>query len=299
MFLSCITAASLAQPTPQYSMMAAAPTFSNSTPLDFKSGRRVQNLYKPSEFPGASYGMVTAIYFKTDNYLATNISYRNFVIRAAYMPAEQGNGNEDTFIHSVYPYQWYDTDTIFYSASYTLPNPTDSNTWLKFTLQKPFLFDGIHNFIIDMAHDSGTVQPPNLLRLRAYSMQQQYRGYSAGANPNFSSAWINPLMISAVNVIGFDIQPLGVEGLSKLQSVKIYPNPNEGRFIVSFNASKKVKNLSINITTMTGASVISEHHGDVSGSFKKELDLSRMAKGVYFLELNADGERAVRKVVVE
>jgi len=36
-----------------------------------------------------------------------------------------------------------------------------------------------------------------------------------------------------------------------------------------------------------------------AGQFDKEIDMSKMARGVYFVELQSNGEKAMQKLVIE
>jgi hypothetical protein len=91
----------------------------------------------------------------------------------------------------------------------------------------------------------------------------------------------------------------GVGVISNLQSLLIYPNPSDGRFNVQFNADSRIKDLQLTISDMTGRQISADRYHDVSGPFNKEIDLSHQAKGIYFVNIEADGERMIRKIVIK
>ncbi len=86
--------------------------------------------------------------------------------------------------------------------------------------------------------------------------------------------------------------------IANLKDLALFPNPTSGRFSISFNATTTVNNLQISITNITGQQIMQQEYKNVGHSFVKELDLSTAARGVYFVEIKADGEKTIRKIVV-
>lgn len=92
--------------------------------------------------------------------------------------------------------------------------------------------------------------------------------------------------------------PTGIGNLNNVQDLSLYPNPTGGRFTLSFNAENAVKDMEINVTTVTGQTVLHQSFSNVGHSFSKGFDLTEQARGVYFVEIRADGQKAIRKVVL-
>ncbi len=90
----------------------------------------------------------------------------------------------------------------------------------------------------------------------------------------------------------------GVNDLGFLQNLIVYPNPTEGKCIVAFSAKQSLKDVTISVTNITGQQIQSSNYHDVAGQFQENINLSNQAKGVYFIEIKADGERTVKKIVV-
>ncbi len=67
----------------------------------------------------------------------------------------------------------------------------------------------------------------------------------------------------------------------------LYPNPNDGRFNVKFNAHTNT-NLTLTIFNMLGQQLYYEALPNFSGSYEKEPDI-RLNPSVYFMELRANG----------
>lgn len=88
-----------------------------------------------------------------------------------------------------------------------------------------------------------------------------------------------------------------VAGISQnIQDLSLYPNPTGGRFKFGFNTSAGIKNLSVRISNITGQQVLVRNFENISNSFSSELDLSSQARGIYFVEFVADGERIIKKL---
>jgi hypothetical protein len=100
-------------------------------------------------------------------------------------------------------------------------------------------------------------------------------------------------------VVQFDyVWPVGVGSISGLQNLDMYPNPTNGKFTVSFTADRTVKQLQVNVTNMTGQVVMQRTYENASGKFSTELDMTSEPRGLYFVEFVADGERMIRKLVI-
>jgi hypothetical protein len=91
---------------------------------------------------------------------------------------------------------------------------------------------------------------------------------------------------------------VGVTPGTLLQSLALYPNPTEGKFSVLTESARAISQMEVVVTTMTGQQVISRSFSNVGTSFRTELDLSNQAKGVYFVEIRADGEKINKKLIV-
>jgi hypothetical protein len=78
----------------------------------------------------------------------------------------------------------------------------------------------------------------------------------------------------------------------------MYPNPTEGKFTVLCDAGKNVSHMEVVVSTITGQQVITRSYDNVGNHFTTELDLSTAAKGIYFVEVRADGDKITRKLIV-
>jgi hypothetical protein len=96
-----------------------------------------------------------------------------------------------------------------------------------------------------------------------------------------------------------DSATAGITHVSNLSDFAIFPNPSSGRFKVMFDAACQVNHLGMTITNITGQQVMLKSYENVGTTFSENIDLGSQPRGIYFVEFMVDGERMVRKVVVE
>lgn len=91
----------------------------------------------------------------------------------------------------------------------------------------------------------------------------------------------------------------GVKPVSNINNFYVYPNPSNGKFFVRFDASKPVEEASIVVTSVTGQQVIGKRIINPGNRMLEEINISGLAQGVYLVELTADHEKFVRKLIVK
>lgn len=84
----------------------------------------------------------------------------------------------------------------------------------------------------------------------------------------------------------------------KLDQLKFYPNPGNGKFNLSFNLKEK-GDTDIQVMNVEGRTVYSEKLKNFSGQYDKEIDISSEPKGVYFVKVNQGNHSLVKKLVTE
>jgi hypothetical protein len=94
---------------------------------------------------------------------------------------------------------------------------------------------------------------------------------------------------------------LGVEGNGgAIQNLSLFPNPTSNKATVVFDAPTPIAQLQMNVTTISGQSVLSRSFDNVGSHFSAEIDLSGKAKGIYFVELKTEqGQKITRKLVLQ
>lgn len=91
---------------------------------------------------------------------------------------------------------------------------------------------------------------------------------------------------------------LKVPGLDLLQEVTLFPNPTDGKFTVMNDAKRSVKHMDVIVTTIAGQQVMSRSFDNVGTRFSETFDLGNQAKGMYFVEIHADGEKVTKKLTL-
>ena len=95
------------------------------------------------------------------------------------------------------------------------------------------------------------------------------------------------------------VDPNSVDEISNIKGLSLYPNPTDGRFNVVYTSHRPVENAVITVSNVTGHRILQQQYQNTGTEFMTEVDLSQMARGVYFVELRADDERVIRRVVVK
>lgn len=93
------------------------------------------------------------------------------------------------------------------------------------------------------------------------------------------------------------ITGVGIEEANLLKEVKIYPNPSAGIFNLEL-VNAVIGELSVVVIDMTGRTVYNSTE-EVKGELKKSIDLSSLAKGVYYLRMESDSMTEIRKIVIQ
>jgi hypothetical protein len=90
----------------------------------------------------------------------------------------------------------------------------------------------------------------------------------------------------------------GIGEITNVDNLQIYPNPNNGQFTISFNATQAIKDARVVVTNITGQQVFTEQYSNVNNSFSKNISLGSQATGVYFITLIADGQKSINKLII-
>ncbi|MEI7896134.1 MAG: T9SS type A sorting domain-containing protein [bacterium] len=80
-------------------------------------------------------------------------------------------------------------------------------------------------------------------------------------------------------------------------AIKVFPNPVSGELTISI--SGKENQLDLMITDMNGKVVYNERLTGITSDYRKKLDMTGFAKGVYFLKLSANNKVYSEKVIVQ
>ncbi|MGP8217764.1 MAG: T9SS type A sorting domain-containing protein [Bacteroidia bacterium] len=105
---------------------------------------------------------------------------------------------------------------------------------------------------------------------------------------------------SKSNTGNYVFNPVSVKNITPSGGqVSVFPNPSTGVFTVSMNMAKGSHAVSMTVVNTLGQEISTETFDDVPAAFTKQLDLSSLAKGVYFLKITSDNSTFYNKIVIQ
>lgn len=91
---------------------------------------------------------------------------------------------------------------------------------------------------------------------------------------------------------------ISIGSIAGVNNFDVFPNPNEGLFTVAADFESAVDNLHLNILDLSGRSVYSKNYALSSKNFREQIALPAIAKGTYFIRIEADGQLLTRKMIL-
>ncbi len=89
-----------------------------------------------------------------------------------------------------------------------------------------------------------------------------------------------------------------IEEMIKISNLKIYPNPSENVFNISFT-SEKAQKYNLSVRNVLGELLYSEILNNFVGEYSKKLSLENYAKTIYFLEIETDKGFLNKKLILQ
>ncbi len=89
----------------------------------------------------------------------------------------------------------------------------------------------------------------------------------------------------------------GINDISLYGKLDVFPNPNNGHFVVDFTVGQ-LDNYNVKITNTVGQIVYEEALNNFNGQYKKTLDIATFGKGIYMLSITNSKNEMLKKVVV-
>ncbi|MCF8227507.1 MAG: PKD domain-containing protein [Bacteroidales bacterium] len=90
----------------------------------------------------------------------------------------------------------------------------------------------------------------------------------------------------------------GMEEISGLTKLDIFPNPNKGSFTISMSTLHDLK-LKMKLIDAGGKSLLNMDNISIQGKYRKEIELGTKQKGIFILILENDTGRLLRKILVQ
>lgn len=94
--------------------------------------------------------------------------------------------------------------------------------------------------------------------------------------------------------------PTSVAGIGEsFASFNVTPNPASGKFMLNFASAADIRDIDVRITTVTGQLVHQEALEYTGNTLRKEMDMTTHPSGVYFVEINAGGQKYRQKLILK
>ena len=127
--------------------------------------------------------------------------------------------------------------------------------------------------------------------------------YLALFNRSADMAYGKPFTIALVTPLNSRTdepeEPAAVNnGNDQIDNLHFFPNPNEGKFRLSFNVRQEGRT-SVRIYSIEGKEVYTEELGRFSGVYEKEIDISNLAPGTYILHIVKNKNTVAEKLIVQ
>ncbi|MCU0447993.1 MAG: T9SS type A sorting domain-containing protein [Microscillaceae bacterium] len=105
---------------------------------------------------------------------------------------------------------------------------------------------------------------------------------------------------------GWAIDNLQIQGtltgieelLAENQTIDIFPNPSAAFVSVRTGFKPSVKNVEISLTNSLGYEVLKQTFANDADNFNQKIDTAQLPKGLYILNLNVEGRKISKKIIV-
>ncbi len=106
--------------------------------------------------------------------------------------------------------------------------------------------------------------------------------------------WTDKTFLTKISESGLITE---IQQIENITSLTVYPNPTGGLFQINYTSTEKA-NLHLVIINSLGQEVYSEQIFQFQGQYKKEIDISSHAKGIYAIQVSNGKVRQVKKLAV-
>ena len=113
----------------------------------------------------------------------------------------------------------------------------------------------------------------------------------------FTSRNGNNIYIDNINL--YDPVTVGIDPVDFIESMRLFPNPTTGRFTLDYNLRTNGIT-TIDVLDISGRLLIPVFEGNSqAGMQTRQIDLSHLDAGIYFVRLGRDGQQIMRRVVLQ
>jgi hypothetical protein len=142
-----------------------------------------------------------------------------------------------------------------------------------------------------------------------YGTYQWYYGgviISGATNPTYNLSKTGSYTVKVTTSVAacpgtsaaFTVSTLSVANAAASANLDVFPNPASGRLNIRLDAPGGTDKIQLTLRSLTGQTVWSNEFRMQKAEFEHSIDVSKLAAGVYFLSVDADGFQWVRKVSI-
>jgi hypothetical protein len=136
-------------------------------------------------------------------------------------------------------------------------------------------------------------------RLKFYNATSSSTVVSVKANNSCGSSAVRTKTVSINTSCKVAADGSEVTEAIALTSFTAYPNPTSGKATITFDSDRDAK-YSLKVVDMIGRVMISENVSAVEGFNSKEINLENVAKGIYLISVQTEGDEAqTLRLIVE
>ena len=172
------------------------------------------------------------------------------------------------------------------------------NSWQSIKFPQAFPLVAGSEWLVTISGNGTLTDTTRVGMSSAISGSLGWRIYNGYTPQGETEAWPDGLYNSIPMVrMNFDPNIIDISEDEQL-SFSIYPNPNNGQFRIEASSTEN-KATTLSVKDVLGKTILSESVNLVN-NFSKDMDLSQLTKGVYFIHLSATNSESeeIQKVII-
>jgi hypothetical protein len=122
------------------------------------------------------------------------------------------------------------------------------------------------------------------------------QNYTATQNGNYTVVvTLNGCSSAPSNAV--TISGVGINDLTELGLLKVYPNPASEQITISLVLNKN-SNITIRLMNTLGQTIFSSQENNVQ-QLQKNIETTNLSRGIYFLELSNENASVLEKIILK
>lgn len=254
---------------------------------------RLQCIYTPSLFPGMPEGNVSAIYFRS----IPSVAPTDTAIYTAFA-ASMGHTKDSCFPNKQFQYDTLKSVTpIFGPKKLVIYHADSEGLWVRIPVEiGSFKYTKEQNFVVEFRKEART--DPHGVNISFGGTGTDHVDRMIQGHPDSFRVYEGGQ--SGFIALGIDIAPTNITPASIVSSIGLFPNPAENaEFNVSFSSQHPVQRATIIVQNVMGQQVYKKSFTRPKNPFFESISLGNVSPGNYFVSIDADNERHVRRLVIK